>query len=126
MSTVWGISVTVAVSDNQYVMTLTDIFVIFLSSVTIGIQLSWYLYLSGCDIDFIWTKVNISLVNMTCHRKCSYCNNYTLLGITGLSVRTGVGGYIGKVGGQQSSSLKNCRQIFYRHLGTAYPLSQKI
>jgi hypothetical protein len=31
----------------------------------------------------------------------------------GLSVRTGVGGYIGKVGGQQSSSLKKCRQIFY-------------
>jgi hypothetical protein len=27
----------------------------------------------------------------------------------GLSARTGVGGYIGKVGGQQSSSLKNCR-----------------
>jgi hypothetical protein len=39
--------------------------------------------------------------------------------IAGLSVRTGVGVYIGKVGGQQSSSLKNCRQIFYRHLGVA-------
>jgi hypothetical protein len=36
-------------------------------------------------------------------------------GLTGLSVRTGVGSFIGKVGGQQSSSLKNCRQIFYQH-----------
>jgi hypothetical protein len=42
---------------------------------------------------------------------------------TGLSVRTGVGGYIGKrtgvggyigkVGAQQSSALKKCKQIFY-------------
>jgi hypothetical protein len=38
------------------------------------------------------------------------CNAFT-----GFSVRTGVGGYIGKVGGQQSSSLKKCRQIFDRH-----------
>jgi hypothetical protein len=36
---------------------------------------------------------------------------------TGLSVRTGVGVYIRKVGGQESSSLKKYRQIFYRHLG---------
>jgi hypothetical protein len=40
--------------------------------------------------------------------------------LTGLSVRTGVGGFIGKVGGQQSSSLKKCRQIFDRNLGVAH------
>jgi hypothetical protein len=55
----------------------------------------------------------------TCQISSVFCPSKLLYRYPGLSVRTGVGVYIGKVGGQQSSSLINCRQIFDRHLGIA-------